>query len=70
MREFKDTLGYPVGTCLSAQDRYKEYSAYFLPDQDVPVKKQKNARQPVTVSAVSHLPSLLSVPCDEINSFP
>jgi Fic family protein len=29
LREFKDTPGYLIDTCLSAQDRYKEYLAYF-----------------------------------------
>jgi Fic family protein len=42
LREFKDTPGYLIDTCLSAQDRYKEHLAYFHLDQDVPVKKQKN----------------------------
>jgi hypothetical protein len=29
LREFKDTQGCLTDTCLSAQDRYKEYMAYF-----------------------------------------
>jgi Fic family protein len=41
LREFKDTPGYLIDTCLSAQDRYKEHLAYFRLDQDVPLKKQK-----------------------------
>jgi Fic family protein len=39
LQEFKNTPGYLIDTCLSAQDRYKEYLAYFHPDQDLPVKK-------------------------------
>jgi Fic family protein len=42
LQEFKNTPGYLIDTCLSAQDRYKEYLAYFHLDQDLPVKKQKN----------------------------
>jgi Fic family protein len=34
LREFKDTPGYLIDTCLSAQDRYKEYLTYFRLDQD------------------------------------
>jgi hypothetical protein len=41
LREFKDTPGYLIDTCRSAQDRYKEHLAYFRLDQDVPVKKQE-----------------------------
>jgi Fic family protein len=41
LREFKDTPGYLTDTCLSAQDRYKEYLAYFQLGEDVPVKKQE-----------------------------
>jgi Fic family protein len=41
LREFKDTPGYLIDTCLSAQDRYKEYLAYFRLGEDMPVKKQK-----------------------------
>jgi Fic family protein len=41
LREFKDTPGYLTDTCLSAQDRYKEYLAYFQLREDVPVKKQE-----------------------------
>jgi hypothetical protein len=41
LKEFKHTPGYLIDTCLSAQDRYKEYLAYFQLDQDVPVKKQE-----------------------------
>jgi Fic family protein len=29
LREFKDTPGYLIDTCLSAQDRYKEQLGYF-----------------------------------------
>jgi Fic family protein len=43
LREFKDTPGYLTDTCLSAQDRYKEYLAYFHLDQDVPEKEQKKS---------------------------
>jgi Fic family protein len=39
LREFKDTPGYLVDTCLSAQDRYREYPAYFRPGEDMPVEK-------------------------------
>jgi Fic family protein len=39
LREFKDTPGYLVDTCLSAQDRYKERLAYFHPGEDMPVKE-------------------------------
>jgi Fic family protein len=46
LREFKNTPGYLIDTCLSAQDRYKERLAYFHIDQDMPVKKQ-NKRPPV-----------------------
>jgi Fic family protein len=42
LREFKDTPGYLIDTCRSAQDRYKEHLAYFHLDQDVPVKEQRN----------------------------
>jgi Fic family protein len=41
LKEFKDTPGYLIDTCRSAQDRYKEYLAYFRLEQDMPVKKQK-----------------------------
>jgi Fic family protein len=40
LQEFKDTPGYLIDTCLSAQDRYKEHLSYFHIDQDMPVKKQ------------------------------
>jgi hypothetical protein len=40
LREFKNTPGYLIDTCLSVQDRYKEHLAYFHPDQDMPVEKQ------------------------------
>jgi hypothetical protein len=39
--EFEDTPGYLVDTCLSAQDRYKEYLAYFHLNDDLPVKPKK-----------------------------
>jgi Fic family protein len=29
LKEFKDTAGYLIDTCLLSQDRYKEYLAYF-----------------------------------------
>jgi Fic family protein len=41
LREFKDTPGYLIDTCLSSQDRYKEYLAYFHLGEDMPVKEQK-----------------------------
>jgi Fic family protein len=41
LREFKDTPGYLIDTCLSAQDRYKEYLEYFRLGEGVPVKEQK-----------------------------
>jgi Fic family protein len=40
LQEFKNTPGYLIDTCLSAQDRYKEHLAYFHLDQDMPVKEQ------------------------------
>jgi Fic family protein len=41
LREFKDTPGYLIDTCLPAQDRYKEYLAYFRLGEDMPVTKQE-----------------------------
>jgi hypothetical protein len=41
LREFKDTPGYLIETCRSAQDRYKKHLAYFRLDQDMSVKKHK-----------------------------
>jgi Fic family protein len=41
LREFKNTPGYLLDTCRSAQDRYKEYLAYFRLDQDASAKKQE-----------------------------
>jgi Fic family protein len=41
LREFKDTPEYLIDTCLSSQDRYKEYLAYFRPVEDMPEKKQE-----------------------------
>jgi Fic family protein len=41
LREFETTPGYLIETCLSAQDRYKEYLAYFHLDQDEPGKRRK-----------------------------
>jgi Fic family protein len=41
LKEFKDTPGYLIDTCLSAQDRYKEHLAYFQLDQDTPVTQQE-----------------------------
>ena len=32
LKEFADTPGYLTGTCLSAQDTYKQWVAYFYPD--------------------------------------
>jgi Fic family protein len=43
LREYKDTPGYLIDTCLSAQDRYKEHLAYFRLDQDMPVKKEQKS---------------------------
>jgi hypothetical protein len=37
--EFKDTPGYLIDTCLSAQDRYKERPAYFHLGENMPVKE-------------------------------
>jgi Fic family protein len=41
LREFKDTPGYLVDICRSAQDRYKEHLAYFHLGEDMSVKKPK-----------------------------
>jgi Fic family protein len=40
LKEFKDTPGYLIDTCLSAQDRYKECLAYFKLGEDMPAQTQ------------------------------